>query len=473
MKNISTLLVIMYAGLMFSQNKQLLSGFSEIPQSTLINPAYKPDNKFFVGVPLLSQIHISAGLTGASVYDVFADDGGDINDRLEVVINKLNKNNFGVFNQQLEIFSGGFAFGNGFQKRNYLTFGVYQETDVFAYYPEDYVALAYEGNANNIGRRFDLGQLKVKGEVLSVFHLGLSRKVNNKLTLGARGKIYSSVFNFKTTNSKGSFTTVANNQDTFYNHIFDLDLQLQTSGLAYFRDNSNLDRKEYTKTVAKRMIFGGNLGLGIDIGATYQLNNQTLIEASLQDIGFIYHTKDVRNYKVDGEYTFSGVNPLFPQVNSGPATQGYWSDIADNFENLFTIDSTSSKYIDFRPIKLNAAYRHSFGVKEDQACDCKPGEEGYLNQIGVQLFVATRPRLPQVALTAYYYRRLAKWLRLKGAYTIDSHTFSNLGLGMSAHLGSANFYLLADNLLSYQNLANSRSVSLQFGFNFIFKNEKN
>jgi len=44
---------------------------------------------------------------------------------------------------------------------------------------------------------------------------------------------------------------------------------------------------------------------------------------------------------------------------------------------------------------------------------------------------------------------------------------------MSAVLGPVQFYIMADNLLDYQNLAKSQSVSLQLGFNYIFKNNDN
>lgn len=35
-----------------------------------------------------------------------------------------------------------------------------------------------------------------------------------------------------------------------------------------------------------------------------------------------------------------------------------------------------------------------------------------------------------------------------------------------------NFYIATDNLLRYQNIAKAQSVSLQLGFNYIFKNNE-
>ncbi len=84
-----------------------------------------------------------------------------------------------------------------------------------------------------------------------------------------------------------------------------------------------------------------------------------------------------------------------------------------------------------------------------------------------------RPNHLQWALSAFYYRKIVKGLQLKTSYTVDAYSFKNVGLGASAALGSVQFYVMADNLLSYQNLAKSQSVSLQLGFNYIFKNNEN
>ena len=69
-------------------------------------------------------------------------------------------------------------------------------------------SLAYEGNFNNLNRRFDFGQLNVSAEVLSVFHIGVNKKINSKWTLGLRGKVYSSIAQASSTENKGSFITV-------------------------------------------------------------------------------------------------------------------------------------------------------------------------------------------------------------------------------------------------------------------------
>lgn len=456
----------------FSQNKQVLFGFNEIPQSMLLNPGAKIENDWFVGVPLLSQIHTNVGMSGISVYDVFADDGRDFNTKLRNAIYNMDSNDHFAFNQQLEIFSGGFAFGKSSETNQYLSFGLYQETDVFVYFPSDYAILAYEGNQNNINRNFDLSHLNVSGEILSVFHIGYNKKLNKKITVGARGKIYSSIINFNSVKNSGTFVTVPGNEN-FYRHIFNLDLELQTSGAASLLNDENADFSDDINELKSRVLFGGNMGLGFDIGFTYQPKDQWKMEASLQDIGFISHSKDIENYKLDGTYELEGINPVFSETEDGETVEEYWDKIADEFNDLFTLDTTTTKYSTWRPIKFNAALTYSFGEKVSKDCNCLQSDSEYLNAVGAHLFSVNRPKLPQLALTAFYYRRLLDQLRLKATYTVNSYSFTNFGLGMSAHLGPVNFYVMVDNLLEFQNLAQAQSVSLQLGFNYIFKQNEN
>jgi hypothetical protein len=58
---------------------------------------------------------------------------------------------------------------------------------------------------------------------------------------------------------------------------------------------------------------------------------------------------------------------------------------------------------------------------------------------------------------------------MKATYTLDSFSYTNLGLGMSTKVGPVNFYVLADNLLSYADISKANSLSFQLGLNVVFK----
>lgn len=473
MRNILVFLLVAFSLWSKAQNKQILYDFNEIPQSLLLNPGTEVDYKWHFGIPLLSHIHFDVGNTGPSVYDLFADDGVNFNTKLRNSLDKLSKNDFISLNQQLELFSGGFRH-MGREKETYFSFGVYQETDLFVYYPKDYLTFAYYGNLDPVGKSFNLGDLNLKGEMLTVFHLGANQKINDKFTLGFRGKIYSSIIDFKGTNNSGSFFTTPGQQN-FYEHTIRADLEIQTSGYASLREIEANDTQDGTSQVVKkftkRALLGGNLGLGFDVGFTYNINDQLNLTGSIQDIGFIRHTKDVESYTLKGEYSLEGINLLFPAILSGTgATNNYWQDISDDIEEQLPIDTLNTKYTSWRSPKFNSSLKYSWGRQLPEDCDCAAGSSDitYLNAIGAQLFYMGRPRSPQLAVTMFYYRRLFNFLRFKATYTADSYSFTNLGAGMSAHMGNVNFYLMADNLIGYANLADTSKASVQFGFNYIF-----
>ena len=448
-----------------AQNKQLLYGFSEIPQALALNPGGKIKNSGFIGLPLISHIHVNAGSSGMTLYDLFADNGVDFNVKLRKAIYSSKSRDFASINQQFEILSGGFAFGNMFEKNEYLSFGLYQEFDAIGYFPKDYAILALEGNQNNINRVFDASHLNVSAEVISVFHVGYNKKMNDQFTYGVRGKVYSNILNVNSTKNKGSFVTVSGNNN-IYNHIFNLDLEVRSSGFADLRDVSS---DEVIKKIKKRTLMGGDLGLGLDVGFTYQIDKQWYVDGSLLDIGFINHSKNIENYAVKGNYQFEGIDPFFSELAPGETANDYWNAIEDEFTEVFEADTTYNKFTTWRPLKLNSSLNYAFGEKKEKDCNCIKNKKEFQNTVGAQLYVINRPKQPQAALTLYYYRKLFKGLSAKTTYTFNSYSLNNIGLGVSANLGNLNFYLMADNFLQYKNLYDAQSVSLQLGFNYIFK----
>ncbi len=249
-------------------------------------------------------------------------------------------------------------------------------------------------------------------------------------------------------------------------------MKLQTSGISFLEEPKPNEAVDILK---KRVLFGGNLGMGVDLGFTYQHTTEWMIDASLQDICFINYYKDVKNYILEGYLEYDGIQSVFPQITSGQTAQDYWEEVQDDFDALFEIDSSTSSYTKWRPIKFNSSVSYNFGRKIDKECDClDTSDPTFQNRVGAHLFAMKRPNHLQWALSLFYYRKFLRGLQLKTTYTIDTYSSSNIiGLGAATSLGPVQFYMLADNLLEYQNVAKSQSVSLQLGFNYIFKNNEN
>ena len=440
----------------FSQNKQILYNFTSVPQSMLSNPGSDIKYNWFVGIPLLSGFSASVGSSGFSVYDLFADNGVDFNTKLRNVVFSTSRNDKVSLNEQLEIFSGGFKLGD-WQKESYFSFGMYQELDVLTYLPKDYAILALDGNQNYLGKVFDMGDLNVKGELLSVFHLGFHKNVSEKLIFGVRGKIYSSIFNISSTKNSGYFYTTQGT-NSFYDQVISANVLVNTSGFLNYTDNYSGNVKS---DIIKKTLLGGNLGLGVDLGLTYYPQKNIQFTASLVDIGFIKHSKEVESYRYKGFYKYVGIAPDFILGNS--------NDLIDEFNDAIPLDSLNVKYTTWRPVKFNSSIQYSFGDGRSSDCNCiGENENKYANSVGAQLFVMSAPRTPLMALTGYYRRQIFDSLEVKATYTIDSFSSKNIGLGLSSTIGKVNFYVLADNLLEYKDVSKANSLSFQLGLNIIF-----
>ena len=439
----------------FSQNKQILYNFTSVPQSMLINPGSDVKYNWFIGIPLFSGFSTNVGSSGFSAFDLFANNGIDFNAKLRNVVFSTSRNDKVSINQQLEIFSGGFKLGD-WQKGSYFSFGMYQELDLFSYVPKDYAILALDGNKDHLGKIFNFGDLNAKGELLSVFHLGYHKNVSEKLILGARGKIYSSIFNLSSTKNSGYFYTIPGTT-SIYEQVISANVLVNTSGFTNYTDNYSDNVKS---DILKKTFFGGNLGLGFDLGLTYYPKENIQFTASIADIGFIKHTNEVRNYSYKGYYKYEGLTPDFILGNS--------NDLLKEFYDAIPLDTLSLKYTTWRPVKFNSSIQYSFGDGRNTDCNCLGNEMKFKNSVGAQLFVMSAPRTPLMALTTYYRRKFFDSLEMKATYTIDSYSSKNIGLGLSTTISKVNFYVLADNLLEYRDISKANSLSFQLGFNIVF-----
>lgn len=449
MNKIIISIILLVSVNLFSQNKKIVYNFNEIPQVLITNPGADVDFKWHVGFPGLASNYIHAGASGFSAYDLLADDGVNFNTKLKKLIYNLDFKDFYTINQQTDVFNLGIQLKN--ESKDYVSFGFYEELDAILYHPKDYILLAYEGNSN-ASNRINFDNLNFKSELLGVFHIGINRKIDKKLTVGARLKIYSSVYNVTSTSNSGIFYT-SEGENNFYKYsMLNMDMKVQTSGIVH-NEHGVAD-----ENVVNRFFASGNMGLGLDFGFTYKINNDWVSAASFQDLGFIRHSKNTTVYSVQGNQEFEGLELEFPD-SSNPY------DYLQQFKDELPLETDSSSYTSYRTIKLNGSLGYQFGKLDTSDC-LRSTYDTKRNEIGIQLYSALRPKAPQVAGTLYLYKKIAKAFRIKATYTVDSYSAKNIGFGFSSHIGFLNIYGGVDNILGYTDLAKSKNQTINFGINF-------
>lgn len=453
MRRIISILILLGAYFGTAQNKQLLYDFDVVPQHNLLNPGSELAQNFFIGLPFLSQFSFEAGFTPFSVYDIFADNGISINDKIRDAVTNFGSKEIFSAHQQLEILSGGYRLPN----QAFLSFGIYQEGNVLLKVPKDMIDLLYFGNSE-LDRHYTFNKTNGFAELLNVFHVGYNFKKGDDLILGGRFKIYSSALHLSSSGGTGSIITREGSVNLLSQHISNVNIVLNTSGIP-FDTSEDLEPKD----VKNRLLLGGNLGLGVDFGFTKYLTDQLKVTGSILDFGFVSYSKEVKNFKAQGNYIFEGAELLF---TDNP--EDYWNLYGEELKGAMKSEENTDSYLKLRPLKLNAGVHYSFGMKRDESCKYLPKSQRYLNKLSAHLFTLLSQVHTRIAGTVSFERYFSKQFQAKISYTADTFSYSNIGVGFATQLGAFQLYALADNLLNLGNIYDAKALSVQLGINFNF-----
>lgn len=454
MKQLFFITIALINTCVLSQNKQILYGLAETPQALMLNPGAEISFNSHIGIPVFSGFSVNLGVTGTKMSDLFLTDGVDFNIKLGNVINQLTENDFLSLNVQIEIVNGGYRLKNN----TYITFGIYEEFDFIGYFPKDIVTLLYEGNASYLGRSFNLLQMEGRGELFSVIHVGFSRKINNNFHFGGRIKLYSGNVHVESIGNKADFRIEAAGNNIYRYYLSNVDATIRTSGF-FENDIINIGSNGF--------FLGGNLGAGIDVGFTYHYTPQIEFTGSALDVGFIHSSKNIKNVEIAGNYVFDGIEFLYDSNNP----RDYWAQLDSDFLEKVPREKNSNPYTSWRPVKLNAGVKYSFGyITSNEECyNVKKYKKSHFsNSVGLQLYSISRPLRNQLAATVFYEKNIGEKVHTKLTYTVDNYSFSNIGIGISTQLGVFNVYGTIDSIIGLTDITAIKSTAFQVGFNLIF-----
>tara|TARA_B100000787_G_C16199059_1_gene303388 strand:- start:2696 stop:4066 length:1371 start_codon:yes stop_codon:yes gene_type:complete len=438
-----------------NSQQKLAFSFGDSPQTLMLNPGAETNFSSHYGVPILSNVSFSIGFTGFNLEDLFLNDSRSFKIKFEEVLNKLDQDNYINMNAVIDVLNAGFRLND----KTYVSVGFYEEIDVITYIPKDIMQLFYYGNEPFLNNSFSLSQISMKADILGVLHAGVSKKISEKLNIGARIKIYSSSLNIESTNNYGTFITATSTQNILRQSLNDVNAQIRTSGII----DGNNEVLESPKELFSNTFFGANLGLGLDVGLTYHFSPQLEFTGSFLDIGFVKQSNNISNYSIRGDYTFDGLNFQYDSNN----IVDYWQEIELDFKDNITTEKTEEAYNSWRPMKINVALKYSFGEKRSKNCYTKTHKQYYYNSIGFQIHNIMRPVKPQFSFTSFYETSLSENIHTKFTHTINDYSYANFGAGASLQIGKLNVFGLLDNILGVRDLSTVNNISLNFGFNIV------
>ena len=434
-KNILLSILISIVGLGFGQQDLTLMNLDNIQQIQYVNPALRPQAKLNIGIPGISSFYFNHYNSVFTPKDVFEVDGNTTTLRVDHLKKMWKNKNDISFSGKYDILHFGFAV-----KKNYFSFNITENMFSRLTLPGDLLRFPLTGNASS---DLENGILDFSGFGMEANHyreyaFGFQRQWNDKLSVGGKLKYLYGMENIHTKKSSFTLETDSETFDWSVNGEF----AANTSGVYSLTDtidnNTDIENEDFMKYAFKRK----NRGLGIDLGATYQLNEKIFLSASVVDLGFIRWKNDNKNIKSNqGSFIFTGIDfsdALFTADSIRQDTiDAAFKQVQDDLEEAFGVSNNTDAYTTslLSRFYLSCSYE-LYKTKKFS------GKAGAL--IHGEFF---RGRL-RPSLTLSYTQKLGKMLQASASYSMTNRSYNNLGLGMSVNFGSFQFYIVTDNIMT-------------------------
>jgi hypothetical protein len=402
-----------------AQESTLLHFMRQSPQSLRSNPANLLDTtKFFVGVPLLSNLNFDLNLGFAysdAIYRDHSDDSLRINRDIVSTLKKSSRLGMDVSYELL-------SFGIRFREDNMITFSVAAKAFGTLLFPKDIATLLVEGNTPG-------GVLSIDSDINASAYaeaaLGYSRVINERWKMGVRVKYLAGAANVYSRNLKVGVAT-----DT------------EAEGFAMRLTSDAL----VNMTTIKDDPFE-NSGLGFDAGVYYKSPVKGLeFSFSLIDWGYIRWNSEMTQYRSEvkgGSYEFKGITDI------GNASD--MNALLDTLKEVLKFNDTTlvSPYTSplLGKIFLGAAYDFTANDK-----------------VGFLFSTRALQKFSRTTFGLMYNRRVSHWFNIALVNNDMLPTFFNPGLALYLQLGGFQFHLIGENLSSFS-VKTFSTANIQFGMN--------
>ena len=408
-------------------------------QNSELNPAWLKESKYFIGVPVLSNIHLhlNSKLSYNNIVNSSSDGTEQIVD-VETVLSRLQRNNLLNITARVGLLSLGYSPGKG----SMLSFFVNERIEANIFYPKDIVELYVNGNNDLLGEE----GINFKGLQTSVnwyreIGLGYAYQINPNVRFGVRGKYLlglanlkrSNDFNFNFSSDEKTFAINVNSQDAYFN----------TAGENILQGNSSVD-------LASHLTFPKNSGFGLDIGIESKISSNSSLAVSLLDIGFIKWKEDVKKRMLpDTTFEYAGVGDFDALGND------FINKVVDSLinKNLKIKEDDVTPYTSWLPLKVYVSWiRHL-----DKTTD---------------IYITGATNFTQRQIKAVYGVGVTKKLvgnkiTVSGSLLKLPQQFVNLGGAFTIRGGPVQFYIAADHIVNFSVL-DLKSIDLRFGINLLF-----
>jgi hypothetical protein len=436
----------------FAQDDLTIYSLNSIPQGYYNNPGIMPVQKFHIGcmpilfIPILSSNYTSVSNSGFKWDNFVRYDKAKDSIKLDPykTIDKLSKKNYLIFNQQIEWLSFGFKI----KHTQYINFSFTEKFNFRFTYPRDLLKLI-NGNSQFIGSEANFDHIGPDFIHYREIALGYTNQINNKLTVGGRAKLLFGLSNIWTQSINATLAV----DGEYFDLTPSTNVVVHTSVPEKLYDSTGNNKFEGSDVTDYILNFN-NPGFGIDLGASYKINNKWSVSASMLDFGYIFWKTGTRKFtSIEKGYSFSGfdVTPLIP--NDSVTFEDVVKKVTDSLGKLFKVEQQNKTYSTplSTKIYLSGCYNIS---RKDRALAVFRADfyEGTIHP----------------AFSLSYNRTFGNILDVALSYSYANKDWLNIGFGSSVRFGPFQIFLVTDNLLAPIIPYHTKNVNVHFGCNYVF-----
>lgn len=421
----------------FSQQDNTLFFLHDIPESNFVNPAIQIRCREYVGLPLLTTLHLNANSTGFS-YKSFTGDKLDI----DKIVSKMHYLDY----LSMEFHYTPLAFGFMYDKKQYFNFAWTEKVETKIFFPKKLFMLIKDGNTQYVKDGFKTRNPGVNAVYYREFSFGYSTNYGRYSIIGAHAKV---LFGLAGVFTKRKPVNISTNQLTYdidaswspkINTSLPLNITPDANGYVSLSDVSL-----GTISPVGFLLNFKNQGFATDLGFIYKKDKITW-SGSILDLGLIWWHDQTNKFQNNGHFVFQGAT-----LNDGMTAADYAASIRDSVTNQFRFKNTKNGFVTL----LNP--RIYFG-----------GTYPILKQVKVGALARTElyPGRPIVGVTLSATAFSQKGSTVSVNYSIMNGSFNNLGVGLGLSGDKFQFFILSDNTMAFFFPQSARNANLRFGFNF-------
>ncbi len=441
-----------------------------------LNPAFMGERNY-VSIPALANINVGLfSNVGVNTF-IFKNPEYGINGNnyklttfmspnigAEQFLSKLKNNNHLNADIDITLLSAGFKAFGGF---NTITIGAHADMGVNL--PKDFFRFMKLGQKDGGATHYNFKDIKANATALAEIALGHSRQITEDLTVGAKLKFLLGV---------GNVTAHITNMDVT---LSDEMWRIKAAGELQMAAGSGLRVPTEGETGNKPanspdadLIDWGNIeynnfglsgfGMGLDLGATYQLLPDLQLSAAINDFGFVNWTNAHTGLTGGGEWTFEGFDNVAIKEDQ---------DDYDNLKLSEQLDREWDKIQDIINIhrdKSNSSYTKMLNATIRLGAEYKMP---FYNRLSAGFLFSTHIAGCQSWTEGRFYAVVSPVRWFDATINYGASTYGNsFGWMLNFHPKGFNFFIGSDHMffsLTPQMLPVGRaSAAINLGFNVTF-----